>query len=154
MRGAGNSSLGDLVPFGIDWTLWLEQLWEGDSTVTLGVTVRPITPNGFEYVCVAPGQTGILEPYWPAFAGALLQDGSVEWQAQPCSNASLFTTLTAVTWQSAPPIVATSPTVYEQIASAFIDSRAGVQGIDYVLFCNSTFADGSTKTAKVTVKVR
>lgn len=58
-----------------------------DSTAyVVGDVVKPLTQDGFEYVCVTAGTSGASEPTFVAIEGAITKDNTVEWMArQPYS---------------------------------------------------------------------
>jgi hypothetical protein len=51
-----------------------------DNLYVRNFLVRPVTPNGWFYQCVAGGTTGSSEPAWPITLGATVVDGTVTWK--------------------------------------------------------------------------
>jgi hypothetical protein len=48
----------------------------------VGMIVKPSTYNGFYYVALTAGQTGLTEPTWPTVLGGTVSDGGVTWEAR------------------------------------------------------------------------
>jgi hypothetical protein len=64
-------------------------VWQDSQEFLLDDVRRPTIPNGFYYVCVNPGVSGVTEPVWEDTLGpdnlgdTLTIDGTVKWQAVP-----------------------------------------------------------------------
>lgn len=56
--------------------------WQASTAYSLGVVVRPTTPNGCWYQCEVAGTSGSSEPTWPTTDQATVADGTVTWQAK------------------------------------------------------------------------
>lgn len=59
--------------------------WAPSTAVTVGYTVKPITQNGLEYVCITAGTTNDSEgePTWPTVPGATVTEtDGVVWLAR------------------------------------------------------------------------
>lgn len=62
------------------------------STVSLGDTVIPQTPNGNLYKCTTAGTTGATEPEWGTTSGGTTNDGTAVWTEQSLQiEAGIFT---------------------------------------------------------------
>jgi hypothetical protein len=146
--------VGDEDIYGIDWTRWLQNQWQGGVQVVANAVVRPSKANGYEYLCSTGGQTAEVEPSWPVAPGSTVTDGSVVWTCQVASTASLTTTVQSVSWMPPAGIVVSSPALTGQVASALINATGATANQDYPVKCIATFADGENKTGILNFKVR
>ena len=54
--------------------------WAASTTYNVGDAVRPVTRNGYVYVCKTAGTSGTEEPAWPTTPGQTVTDNTVEWE--------------------------------------------------------------------------
>jgi hypothetical protein len=80
---------GETKPFGIDWSAYLRTYWQPGQVYATNTYVRARTRTGFAFRATSAGESGPVEPAWPAaVGGAVPKDGSVAWIAEaPGSNA-------------------------------------------------------------------
>jgi len=54
--------------------------WQDSHAYVAGQFVRPTTPNGFRYKCLANGTSGTVEPTWSTTLGADTADVGFDWR--------------------------------------------------------------------------
>lgn len=146
--------VGENESFGIDWAPWLANRWIPGALVALGFTIRPSTPNGYQFPCTFAGASADVEPLWPAVPGAIVIEGGVIWTCQPIDTSSLAETVASVTWTVPTGVSVNASCLVGQIAAAILDVTAATAGIDYVVVCNSTMSDGEVRIGQFKLKVR
>jgi len=145
--------VGEILIYGLDWTNWLANYWVPAAGATVGATVRPSEATGYQYVCVAAGQTGASEPMWPAGVGEEVLDGSVLWTSEPIDNTSLEAIVTASSW-TAPGLTLSGNFLSGQTSIITVNSAVAVSGEAYTLMCTARFSDGQVKTGEIILNVR
>lgn len=61
--------------------------WRASTPVDMRQRARPTVWNGWIYLCIAAGTTGVAEPAWPTTQDSTVADGAVTWRAwQPWSG--------------------------------------------------------------------
>lgn len=146
--------VGESLWYGVNWEDWLASNWEANSSAALAQAIRPTISNGFEFVCITPGQTGAVEPIWPTFAGGIGIDGTAMWQAQPVSSVSLDDTISNSSFSSPLGVVIDSGQVVSLRSYLIIETPAAVVGTDYDVLCTIFTTGGQQKIAKLRIKVR
>jgi len=148
-------SVGDVERFGIDFSGMLANRWTMATLASVGTTIRPSVPNGYQYACSQAGQTGATEPFWPPVAGAQLLDGSVQWTAEAVDTTSLEGTLTTANWAAPTGIVLSFSAIQDQTALITVDATNAVSGTDYNVVCTATFSPSPPQViGTIRVKVR
>lgn len=151
---------GENLPIQIDLTDFCESRWNnqrGAGIYRLNDVVRPTEPNrtGYEYKATQAGQVGVVEPDWPIVIGESVTDGSVIWECQAISNASLMKTISTALWDGDGFTVAGQSIINtdgEQRIKCFItgDQTSGV----YLVQAAVTFSDGHVENFGVKVKMK
>ena len=140
--GQFNIPVGTKSFFAIDWTYWISIRWQPGYVAAPGYVVRPYPWTGFEYICTQAGQTGAYPPVWPNELGQLVLDGSVLWQAQPLSSASLQTSVVSAVYSAPPGITAIAFMPVGNLTPVQIDATLATPGQSYSVACTCTMADG------------
>lgn len=68
----------------------LPSVWAEATLYATGAVVVPSPQNGQTYQCAAGGETGIVQPNFPAVAGASVPDGSLLWQCTPFPGLGIY----------------------------------------------------------------
>lgn len=151
--GAAYQSIGEQIPYGIDWEDWLALRWQEGTQVSAGQVIRPSIPNGYELICSVAGETGSFEPGWPPFNGSTVLDGSAQWQVQPLSNDSLEATVADVSWSANVELGLSGNVLAGQTTIITVDTT-NAEVADYFLKCTVSMSDGQQKVGTIIVKVR
>lgn len=53
--------------------------WAGSTAYAVGANVRPVTANGYKYICTTAGTSASAEPTWPTTLKGTVVDGTVTW---------------------------------------------------------------------------
>jgi hypothetical protein len=122
--------------------------------VALGFTIRPSTPNGYQFPCTIAGASAATEPLWPAVPGAIIIEGGVTWTCQPIDTNSLAETVVSAIWAVPTGVVVNSSGLVGQIVSAIFDVTTAIAGTDYMVKCNTTMSDGEVRIGQFKLKVR
>jgi len=146
--------VGEKNTFGIDWANWLSNRWIQGELVASGFTIRPSTPNGYQYICTTAGESGAVEPTWPTIIGATVTEGSVIWTCAAVDTTSLAETVSSAPWVAQAGIAVLASSLVGQIASVFLDVSGAIAGNDYLVNCNASLTDGEVKIGKLKLKVR
>lgn len=152
-------AVGDIEPFGIDFSGMLANRWSFGSGVGKGAVVRPTVPNGFQYRCTQGGASAATEPFWPPYIGGKVLDGSVVWQAEAQDEASLQGILQTASWSAPPPLTLSGSVLLagsatsDQTAIIFVDTTNAVAGQDYLVLCTALIA-GTVEKIVGTIKVK
>lgn len=72
--------------------------WTASTAYQLGQVVKPATPNGFIYMCVVAGTTGVSAPSFPTTKNLTVVDSGVTWLC--VGTSALKFTITAPSWAS------------------------------------------------------
>lgn len=140
--GQFNLPAGQKSFYGIDWTYWISIRWQPGYSAAAGYVVRPYPFTGYEYICTQAGQTGFYPPVWPEELGQLVVDGSVVWQAQALSVASLQTSVVSATY-SAPAGLTVIPFLPQgNLTPVQVDATLATPGTTYTVQCTAVMADG------------
>ncbi len=146
--------VGDILWYGIVWDDWLANLWEPNTAATVGLTIRPSYPNGYQYVCTGAGQTGAQEPTWPAFLGAQILDGSAIWTCEAIDSTSLEGNVTSANWTTVAGVQLDDVAIVGNSTLVLIDTTQATAGTDYDVICTMTTTVGQQKLGKIRLKVQ
>lgn len=138
------------LTYEIDLARYLERLWLPNRSYQVGEYVRPDKPNGYEYRCTKPGQTGASRPAWRAEIGAVIEDGSVEWTTVD------FDHLATDTIQSATVAFDAGITIESQShqeTRVFVQLSGGTDGVEYAGELTVTFNTGETEVFDLVIAV-
>lgn len=118
-------------------------VWIASTAAAAGNVVRPISTNGYLYLCVSAGTTGASAPTWPTVQGQTVVDSGATWC---CIGESI------TIWSSATASW-TSPTFTGNVAYAVLyDSQSGTASTEPLLALN-TLAVTYPATAYTTFSV-
>ena len=63
--------------------VWRPPIWEDSKEYLVDSAVIPSVPNGFYYVCINPGVSGLSEPVFGTKIKGVTSDESIRWKAVP-----------------------------------------------------------------------
>jgi len=111
--------------FGVSNGNFTSGIWIASTVAAVGNIVRPITTNGYLFLCVAvtsDDQTGGSEPTWPSVQGQTVVDNHVTWS---CLGESI------TIWSSASPTWSTA--TFTATNYAIYDAQSGTGSTEPVL---------------------
>lgn len=152
-------SVGDVEPFGIDFSGMLASRWTMGAAVVAGEVIRPVVPNGYQYICTQAGASAAVEPLFPPYNGGQVLDGSVIWQAEGQDETSLQGILQTTIWTASSglalsgSVLLSGSATSDQTAIIFVDTTNAISGQDYIVKCTA-FIQGTPEKIVGTIKVK
>lgn len=64
---------------GVRYIPYAGTAWAGSTAYSVGANVRPVSANGFKYICTTGGTSSGIEPTWPTTLKGTVTDGTVTW---------------------------------------------------------------------------
>ncbi len=110
--------------------------WAATTAYTYGQIVKPSTPNGFLYRCVAAGTSGGSAPTFPTVVGQTVVDSGVTWAC--LGDAALVFTSATPQWTSA---------TFTANYAVIYDAQSGTPSAEPLIVLN-TFASAQSPAAQ------
>lgn len=130
----------------------LETVWRPGTEYALNAAIRPTVPNGAQYKATTAGQSGSVEPVWPAIAATVTDgQGSLVWTGEALSSSASDTISTKSVTAPAALTLANDAISGTKVT---VDVSAGLLDKDYAVSCKITTAGGETFEELVLVKIR
>lgn len=114
--------------------------------------------TGYQYRARNSGWTGENEPAWPTETGGTVEDGSIEWELEAVTTASLERTIAAdggVDWDADAPMTVGTPVL--DVGSGQVQISAlhsgGTAGTKLNSWADVTFTDGTVERFQIQWKI-
>lgn len=136
---------------------FLARVWRPGTIFVNGVSVRPSVPTGYQYAVAntGQGQSGATEPKWPRVIGETVQDGSIVWQCEAVSDASLTATIVTSAWSSDSDVTLSDEILEnaDGVHRTSVQVAGGSLGQKYEVRNLVVFSDGSTEESALRVQI-
>lgn len=149
---AFNKTVAEVLTLEFEFARVLETVWRPGTEYALNAAIRPTVPNGAQYKATTAGQSGDVEPVWPAIAATVTDgQGSLVWTGEALSSSATDSISSQSVTAPAAITLANAATSGTKVT---VDVSAGVLDKDYTVSCQVVTAGGETFEELAMIRIR